>query len=38
MNAMCGIQFKDNKRYADQIVVFGLIEIISLLAMENSVH
>ena len=43
MRAMCGVQFKDRKRYMDYIIIYwmimlGLNETIDLLAMTNSVR
>ena len=35
---MCGVQHKDGKRCRDLMLMFGLNEIVDLLAMASSVH
>ena len=38
VRAMCGVQLKDRKRSIDLMFMFGLCEIIDLLAIENSIE
>ena len=38
VRAMCGVQLKDRKRFADLMFMLGLNETMDQLAMANSVH